>query len=87
MCDCRVAGSKIIHECIIYNFLFMQSSIIKLSAMFQKILSKSQRSQQRNVASDGATGFFPRMPSKNLWKSKENNQLSSLEDEVAANAI
>ena len=65
----------------------MQSSIRKLSAMFQKILSKSQRSQQRNVASDGATGFFPRMPSKNLWKSKENNQLSSLEDEVAANAM
>ena len=65
----------------------MQSSIRKLSAMFQKILSKSQRSQQRNVASSGATGFFPRMPSKNLWKSKENNQLSSLEDEVAANAM
>ena len=81
MCDCRVAGSKIVYTIQLPFHIIMQSSLRKLSAMFQKILPKSQRSQQRNVANDGATGFFPRMPSKNLWKSKENNQLSSLEDE------
>ena len=65
----------------------MQSSLRKLAVMFQKILTKSRKSPQRNLESDGATGFFLRMPSKESW---EDNQLSlsaSFKDDATANAV